>query len=66
MGGEYVPSRFIDRVNSKNEGVRAEYCALGGTTMDEPPVYSVIVDRISHEYVLPCLPDRNPCSTAPW
>ena len=43
------PPAFIDRVNSKNEGVRAEYCTLGGTTMDEPPVYSVIVDRISHE-----------------
>lgn len=43
------PPAFIERVNSKNAGVRAEFCKLGGTRMDEPPVYSVIVDRISHE-----------------
>lgn len=43
------PHAFIDRVNSKDAGVRAELCRLGGTRMDEPPVYSVIVDRISHE-----------------
>lgn len=43
------PHAFIDRVNSKNMGVRAEFCRLGGTRMDEPMPYSVIVDRISHE-----------------
>lgn len=43
------PPAFIDRVNSKNAGVRAEFCLLGGTRMDEPRQYDVIVDRISHE-----------------
>jgi len=43
------PQAFIDRVNSKDRGVRAELCRLGGTRMDEPVPYSVIVDRISHE-----------------
>lgn len=43
------PQAFIDRVNSKDMGVRAELCHLGGTRMDEPIPYSVIVDRISHE-----------------
>lgn len=43
------PPAFIDRVNSKNAGVRAEFCKLGGTRMDEPKKYDVIVDRISHE-----------------
>jgi hypothetical protein len=43
------PQAFIDRVNSKDMGVRAELCRLGGTRMDEPMPYSVIVDRISHE-----------------
>jgi hypothetical protein len=43
------PRAFIDRVNSKNMGVRAEFCKLGGTRMDETIPYAVIVDRISHE-----------------
>ncbi|HYO48434.1 MAG TPA: hypothetical protein VEW94_01175 [Chloroflexia bacterium] len=43
------PHAFIDRVNSKDMGVRAEFCNLGGTAMDEEMPYSVIVDRISHE-----------------
>lgn len=43
------PHAFIDRVNSKDMGVRAEFCKLGGTRMDEPTPYAVIVDRISHE-----------------
>jgi hypothetical protein len=45
------PWAFIDRVNQKGEamGVRAEMCKLGGTRMDEPIPYAVIVDRISHE-----------------
>ena len=43
------PQAFIDRVNSKNMGVRAELCHLGGTRMDDRVPYSVIVDRISHE-----------------
>ncbi len=43
------PHAFIDRVNSKDMGVRAELCSLGGTRMNDKVPYSVIVDRISHE-----------------
>src|SRR3954454_19769393 len=43
------PHAFIDRVNSKNMGVRSELCQLGGTRMDEPAPYGVIVVRISLE-----------------
>jgi hypothetical protein len=43
------PQAFIDRVNSKDMGVRAELCKLGGTRMDDEIPYAVIVDRISHE-----------------
>ena len=39
------------RVNQlgKKDGVTAEFVKLGGTKMNEPAEYSVIVDRISHE-----------------
>jgi hypothetical protein len=43
------PPAFIEEVNHRNEGVVAEYVKLGGTTMNEPCPYRVIVDRISHE-----------------
>ncbi len=43
------PPAFIEEVNGRNEGVTAEYAKLGGTQMDEPCPYAVIVDRISHE-----------------
>ncbi len=43
------PPAFIAEVNGRNEGVIAEYVKLGGTTMNEPNPYRVIVDRISHE-----------------
>ena len=43
------PPAFIDEVNRRNEGVTAEFVRLGGTTMNEPVPYRVIVDRISHE-----------------
>ena len=43
------PPKFLDEVNNRAAGVTAEYCKLGGTRMDEPAGYSVIVDRISHE-----------------
>ena len=51
-GREYAfPPAFIDRVNAlgREQGVRAEFLKLTGTKMGEPPRYSVIVDRISHE-----------------
>lgn len=51
-GREYAfPPAFIARVNQlgKKDGVAAEFVKLGGTRMNEPARYRVIVDRISHE-----------------
>jgi hypothetical protein len=47
-GREYsFPPAFIARVNQlgKADGVAAEFVKLGGTRMNEPAEYSVIVDR---------------------
>jgi hypothetical protein len=43
------PPAFIEEVNRRGGEVTAEYAKLGGTRMDEPVPYAVIVDRISHE-----------------
>jgi hypothetical protein len=43
------PPAFIEEVNNRDTGVQAEYVMLGGTRMDEPNPYAVIIDRISHE-----------------
>ncbi len=43
------PPAFIEEVNKRDEGVIAEYAKLGGTRMNEPCPYAVVVDRISHE-----------------
>jgi hypothetical protein len=43
------PPKFIEAVANRNRGVVAEYAKLGGTQMNEPCPYAVIVDRISHE-----------------
>ena len=43
------PPAFIEEVNRRNEGVAAEYVTLGGTRMDGPVPYALIIDRISHE-----------------
>ncbi|MGE0439262.1 MAG: RimK family alpha-L-glutamate ligase [Gemmatimonadales bacterium] len=43
------PPAFIEEVNSRNEGVVAEYVKLGAPTMNDPAQYRVIIDRISHE-----------------
>ena len=51
-GREYsFPPAFIERVNTLGapHGLSAEMVVLGGTKMDEPARYRVIVDRISHE-----------------
>src|SRR5205807_3729775 len=51
-GREYsFPPAFVDRVNARGagHGIVAELARLGGTLMNEPPEYRVIVDRISHE-----------------
>ena len=45
------PPAFLDEVNRRTSetGVIAEYVQIGGTKMNEPVPYRVIVDRISHE-----------------
>jgi hypothetical protein len=50
VGREWsFPPAFIDEVARRDAGVTAEYVKLGGTAMDEPCPYTVIIDRISHE-----------------
>lgn len=52
VGREYsFPPAFLDKVNElgRDHGITGEYVTLGGTPMDEPRRYTVIVDRISHE-----------------
>ena len=43
------PPAFIEEIAKRDEGVIAEFVQLGGTLMNEPCPYRVIVDRISHE-----------------
>jgi hypothetical protein len=50
VGREWsFPPAFIDEVRDRDEGVSVDYIQLGGTRMNDPVPYSVIVDRISHE-----------------
>ncbi len=50
VGREWsFPPAFIEEVNRRDDGVVAEFVKLGGTRMDEPCPYAVIIDRISHE-----------------
>ena len=50
VGREWsFPPALIEEVARRNEGVEVEYVSLGGTSMDAPVPYAVIVDRISHE-----------------
>ena len=43
------PEAFIAKVNSMNVGVKAEFIQLGGTKLNEPVPYRVVLDRMSHE-----------------
>jgi len=43
------PDAFIAKVNSMAKGVTAEFVQLGGTKLNEPVPYRVVVDRMSHE-----------------
>ena len=50
VGREWsFPPALIEEVARRDQGVSVEYVTLGGTSMDEPVPYAVIVDRISHE-----------------
>lgn len=44
------PGALVERINSMEiEGMRAEFCQVGGVQMAKPSGYAVIVDRISHD-----------------
>ncbi len=43
------PEAFIAKVNSMGKGVTAEFIQLGGTKLNEPVPYRVVLDRMSHE-----------------
>jgi hypothetical protein len=43
------PPKFTEEVNSRDQGVVADFIKLGAEPMDAPVPYDVIVDRISHE-----------------
>ena len=43
------PPEFIREVNRRDAGVVADFVKLGGTGMDQPWDYDVVIDRISHE-----------------
>jgi hypothetical protein len=43
------PTAFLEELNRRNDDVTAQFIKLGGTAMDEPCPYAVIIDRISHE-----------------
>jgi hypothetical protein len=50
VGREWsFPPAFMEEVRRRDEGVTVEFVKLGGTGMDEPVAYDVIIDRISHE-----------------
>ncbi len=50
VGREWsFPPAFLEEVNKRNAGVVAEYVKLGGSRMNEPVEYAVLIDRISHE-----------------
>lgn len=42
------PPAFLQEVERRAAGVTAEYVKLGGTRMNEPCPYAVLIDRISH------------------
>ena len=44
------PGALVEQINARNiDGLRAEFVQTGAVHMDKPAVYSVIVDRISHD-----------------
>lgn len=43
------PEALIAKINSMGKGVQAEFVQLGGTKLNEPVPYRVVLDRMSHE-----------------
>src|SRR5262245_16925675 len=46
------PEALIDEIRRRGEDVEASYAEIDATSIDRPPPYDVLVDRISH--ALPC------------
>ena len=44
-----MPDTVMSILNERYEGLQAEMVKLGGTFIDEPVPYDVIIDRMSHE-----------------
>jgi hypothetical protein len=44
-----MPEAVMSILNNRYEGIAAEMVKLGGTFLDEPVPYDVIIDRMSHE-----------------
>src|SRR5258708_39386048 len=51
VGGEKTfPEALIRNINERGNGsVVAEFIPLGGVRHDAPPLYDLVIDRISHE-----------------
>jgi hypothetical protein len=50
VGREWsFPPAFMEEVNRRGEDVTVDLVKLGGTGMNDPVPYDVIIDRISHE-----------------
>lgn len=50
VGAEYDwPEALITAVNERGQNVTAELVKLGGTLMQEPISYAVLIDRMSHQ-----------------
>jgi len=43
------PDAFIAKVNALGRGLSAEFAHLGGTRLNEPVPYRLLLDRMSHE-----------------
>lgn len=46
------PEALIEEIRRRGEGVEASYAEIDATSIDRPPPYEVLVDRISHD--VPC------------
>jgi hypothetical protein len=50
VGREWsFPPAFIEEVAGRKAGVTVEYARIGAPSMDQPLLYDVLIDRISHE-----------------
>lgn len=50
IGREHdMPDRVMSILNERHENIQAELVKIGGTFLDEPVPYEVIIDRMSHE-----------------